>query len=639
MDERKRTRYLNISKQVVQYLGGTENLTGVAHCATRLRVVLKNNDRADLEAIDSVDLVKGVFLAGDQVQIIFGSGLVNDVYEVFAEHTGMKGQSLSDLKTEANQNMNPLQRVLKALSDVFIDIMPGILAAALLTGLSGVLGNLAFVESSPTLFAVNRIVNISSGAIFGFLPLVVAYSACKRFGGRPIMGLVLGCIMLSGSLADASAAAQGTAAFETIHLLGIPVDLIGFQGGIIIALMMGWVVARLDRFFEKHVPELVRLLVSPLLTTLCGAFLLFLAVGPAGRALQSGITSALVWCTNNLGVFGYALFSGVQQLIVITGLHHIFGAIESQLLADTGRNFINSLMSVAMIAQGGAVPGLMVNRYSDKKSRELCGSSFVSILFGITEPALFGVNIRYKYPLVCGCIGGAAGGALVYLFDLAALGFGTTVVPGIAICDPANGGYLKYIAAHLIALAAGFALTVVYGKTAGKEPAKAAAPAQPSAPAQAVPAPAAPMGELRLVSPAKGAVKDISESVDETFASKVLGEGVALDVTDGKITAPADATVTMVYPTGHAIGLELAEGVNVLIHCGVDTVKLDGKGFRTLVQEGQRVRQGDPLLQMDLKTVEQAGYPTQTMMVFELDDDKTVELTPDRETIAAIRSR
>ncbi len=640
MDERKRTRYLNISKEVIGHLGGRENLTGVAHCATRLRVVLKDNEKADLEAIDRVDLVKGVFLAGDQVQIIFGSGLVNDVYEVFADHTGMKGQSLSDLKTEANQKMNPLQRILKGLSDVFIDIMPGILAAALLTGISGLLGNLAFVESNQTLFAINRIVNIASGAIFGFLPLVVAYSACKRFGGRPIMGLVLGCIMLSGSLTDASAAAQGTAAFETIRLLGIPVDLIGFQGGIIIALMMGWVVAKLDNFFEKHVPELVRLLVSPLLTTLCGAFLLFLVVGPAGRGLQSGITSLLVWCTNNLGVFGYALFSGVQQLIVITGLHHIFGAIESQLLADTGRNFLNSLMSVAMIAQGGAVLGLMLNRYSDKKSRELCGSSFVSILFGITEPALFGVNIRYKYPLVCGCLGGAIGGALVYLFDLAALGFGTTVVPGIAICDPANGGYVKYIAAHLTALGAGFLFTVLYGKAVAKEKVEAIPAAAAGAPVRTAAAPVpATFTELRVASPVKGAVKDIADSVDQTFASKVLGEGIAVDVADGGIVAPADGTVTLVYPTGHAIGLELEEGVNVLIHCGVDTVKLEGKGFQTLVKEGQRVRKGDPLLKMDLPTVEKAGYPTQTMMVFELDDDKTVEITPGQAQAAIVRAR
>lgn len=355
MDAKKRERYEKISIELTRLVGGKENIQGVAHCATRLRIVLKDNDQADLKAIEDVDLAKGVFVAGDQVQIIFGAGLVNDVYEVFAEHNNMKNMSLSDLKTVANKKMNPLQRIIKALSDVFVDIMPGILAAALLTGLSGVLGNLDFVKANETLFGINRLINISSGAIFGFLPLAVAYSACKRFGGRPILGIVMGCIMLSNSLADAYAAAQGTVEVTTLHIFGLGVDLVGFQGGIIVALLMGFVTAKLDIFFEKKVPEVIRLLLSPLLTTLVGAILLFTIIGPAGRGLSSGITNALVWMTQNLGVFGYAVFSGLQQLVVITGLHHIFGAIEAQLLADTGRNFINPLMSVAIIAQGGAV--------------------------------------------------------------------------------------------------------------------------------------------------------------------------------------------------------------------------------------------------------------------------------------------
>ena len=263
MDGKKRQRYLAISKKLTELVGGEANIQGVAHCATRLRIVLENNDKADLKAIEDLDLAKGVFVAGDQLQIIFGAGLVNDVYEVFTEYTGKQNMSLSDLKTEANKKMNPVQRVIKALSDVFIDIMPGILAAALLTGLSGVLANLDAVQSSETLFGVTKLINISSGAIFGFLPLAVSYSACKRFGGRPILGIVMGCIMLSPSLADAYAAAQGTVEVTTLHLFGLGVDLVGFQGGIIVALLIGVVTAKLDLFFEKKVPEVIRLLVSP----------------------------------------------------------------------------------------------------------------------------------------------------------------------------------------------------------------------------------------------------------------------------------------------------------------------------------------------------------------------------------------
>lgn len=473
MDANKRQRYQKIAEELTLLAGGKDNIQGIAHCATRLRIVLKNNDFADLKAMENVDLAKGVFIAGDQVQIVFGAGLVNDIYEVTAEYNNMKNMSLSDLKTVANQKMNPLQRIIKALSDVFVDIMPGILAAALLTGLSGVLGNLEVVQQNETLYGLNTLINIASGAIFGFLPLAVAYSACKRFGGRPILGIVIGCIMLSGSLTDAYAAAQGTAEVTTLHILGLPVELVGFQGGIIVALLMGWVTASLDKFFEKKVPEVIRLLVSPLLTTLVSALLLFTVVGPLGRGLSSGLTSVLLWMTQNLGAVGYAVFAGCQQLVVITGLHHIFGAIEAQLLADTGRNFLNPLMSVAIIAQGGAVLGYLVRHRKELKIREICIPSFISVLFGITEPAIFGVNLRYRYPLMGGCIGGALGGVVVYLTNLAAVGFGTTVLPGIALADPANNGYLNYILAHAVAIAGGFIFTLILGKFMENAPQKA----------------------------------------------------------------------------------------------------------------------------------------------------------------------
>ena len=525
MDEKKRQRYLAISEKLAELVGGKKNIQGIAHCATRLRIVLENNDVVDLKAIEDLDLVKGVFVAGDQLQIIFGAGLVNDVYEVFKDYTGKAGMSLSDLKTEANKKMNPLQRIIKALSDVFIDIMPGILAAALLTGLSGVLANLDMVQNNATLYGITRLINISSGAIFGFLPLAVAYSACKRFGGRPILGIVVGCIMLSPSLADAYAAAQGTVEVTTLHIFGLGVELVGFQGGIIVALLMGVVTAKLDIFFEKKVPEVVRLLVSPLLTTLVSAILLFTVVGPVGRGLASGLTCALVWMTQNLGVFGYAVFAGFQQLVVITGLHHIFGAIEAQLLADTGRNILNPLMSVAIIGQGGAVLGYLSGNYRDARTKELCIPSFISVLFGITEPALFGINLRFRYPLVGGCIGGAIGGAIVYFTNLAALGFGTTVLPGIALADPANNGYVSYIIAHAAALAAGFAFTFVLGGFR-KKPEAAEAP-KPAPAKKETAEKAAPAGEDAVHAHATGQMIPMEEVKDETFAQKMLGDGFA----------------------------------------------------------------------------------------------------------------
>ena len=474
-DNSKQQRYLEISRQITEQVGGKENIVASTHCATRLRIVLKDYDKINKEAIDNIDLVKGEFVAGNQLQIIFGAGLVNEIYEVFSQYTGTAGSSMAEVKSEAAKKMNPLQAVIKSLSDVFVDIMPGILAAALLSGLTGVLSQWDVVESNATLFAINKLVSLASNGIFSILPLAVCYSACKRYGGKPILGLVMGAIMLDSSLANAYDAAKGIVDVQTISLFGFDIELVGFQGGIIIALMMGFVIAKLDIFFDKKIPDVVKLLFSPMCSVLISTVLLFTIVGPVGRLLSNGITNGLVWMTQNLGVIGYMVFAGVQQIIVITGLHHIFGAIEAQLLSDTGRNFLNPLMSVALMGQGGAVLGYLALNWKNNKAKELCIPSFISTLFGISEPAIFGVNLRYKFPLVAGCIGGAIAGGYVFLTDLASLGFGTTALPGLAICDPAHGGYVNYIIAHLIALGAGLVLTVLFGKVTAKKNAASAA--------------------------------------------------------------------------------------------------------------------------------------------------------------------
>lgn len=639
MNEEKRVRYEAISEKITQLADGRENIVGLAHCATRLRLVLADNEKADIKAMEEVDLVKGVFVAGDQVQIIFGTGLVNDVCEVMGELNHMNTMSLGDLKTKAGQKMNPLQKALKALSDVFIEIMPGILAAALLTGLSSVLGNLPAVESNETLYGIVRLINISSGAIFGFLPLCVAYSTVKRFGGRPIMGIVIGCIMLSNSLADAYAAAQGTVDVTTLHIFGFNVELVGFQGGIIVALLIGIVIAKLDQFFEKKVPEMIRLLVSPLLTILISSFLLFLLIGPIGRGLASGITAGLVWMTKNLGIVGYVVFSGVQQLIVITGLHHVFGAIETQLLVDTGRNFLNPLMSVAIIAQGGAVLGYMVRNLKNAKAKELCIPSFVSVLFGITEPALFGVNIRYRYPLAGGCIGGAVGGAIVYLTNLAALGFGTTVVPGIALADPTNHGYVNYVIAHLVALGVGFIATVIMGTVFEKKNSKidsitagniGSANKNSDEKVISFEQKTEEQNDGVITAYANGELTEIEKVNDETFASKVLGDGIAIIPEDGNVYAPVDGEISVAIESGHAVGFTDMNGTVYLIHIGIDTVQLNGKYFKVNVQVGDQIKRGDLLVSFDKEKVEKAGFDTACMLIVTEANGKTLNKTKER---------
>ncbi len=609
----KSEEYLEISKEITKLVGGMDNIQGTAHCATRLRIVLQDDSKADLKKLEDVSKVKGAFIAGNQLQLIFGAGLVNDVYEVFAEYTHTQNMSLGDLKEQSAKKQNPVQAVIKALSDVFIGIMPAILAAALLMGLTGVLGNLEIVKNNETLYALNKLTSLASTGIFAILPMAVCYSAVKRFGGNPVLGMVVGAIMLDSSLANAYSVGSGTVEPEVLHLFGLNVALVGFQGGIIIALMMGFVVAKLDLFFNKKVPDAVKLLLAPMLTVFLSTVLLFTCVGPVGRILSNGITGGLVWATEHLGVFGYALFGGLQQIIVITGLHHIIGAVEAQLIATTGLNFINPLMSVALMGQGGAVLAYLALNWKNVKARELCIPSFCSTLFGISEPAIFGVNLRYRYPLAGGCIGGAVGGIYVYFANLTSLGFGTTALPGIAIVNPENNGYVNYVIAHILALAGGFICAVFLGKIMGKKEEFAADPQseiQPDAQPQRQ-----FTGTIELMAPADGRVCSVTESTDPTFAQKVMGDGIVVFPETGEVKAPCSGTVAFIYPGGHALGLELEDGSAVLLHCGVDTVNLKGKGFTVLVKEGQKVATGELLLRFDKQLIKKEGYSTELLMI------------------------
>ena len=635
----KEKLYQKISKEVLENIGGSENIQGAAHCATRLRIVLKDLSLAKTDKLENIDLVKGCFVAGSQLQLIFGAGTVNEVYKVFAKEAKLENMSLSDVKDIANNKENPLQKVIKALSDVFVEIIPAILAAAILLGVTGFLANFEAVKTNQTLYAINRLSNLASVGIFAVLPMVVVYSATKRFGGRAILGIVVGAIMLDGSLANAYSI--GTPGFnpEILDLFGLKIQMVGFQGGIIVALMMGYIVAQLDKFFEKKIPSVIKLLVSPMLTVFISTFLLFTIVGPIGRELSNYITGGLVWVSTEFGLIGYMIFAGLQQIIVITGLHHILNAAEAQLIATTGRDFLNPLMSVALISQGGAVLGYYLLHRKERKVAEIALPSFLSILFGISEPAIFGVNLKYKFPLIAGCIAGAVAGAFVYIFKLSSLGFGATAIPGITIIDPANNGYINYIIVHLIGLVLGIVICYTFGKAKTKKViANEEKVNKNTSEIKVESTTDTNLDEIALISPIKGEVKDISESSDETFASKVMGDGILVNPSEEIFVAPADATVELVFPTKHAIGLSLKDGSQILMHCGINTVSMNGEGFEVYVEEGQEVKQGDKLIKMDLKKVKQAGHSTQTLMIVnELPDGRKVEVNPDSKTPIMIK--
>ncbi|MFT8917046.1 MAG: PTS transporter subunit EIIC [Oenococcus sp.] len=473
-------RYESISDKILPAIGGKENAIFAFHCATRLRINLRDTSKVDEKALSQIDLVQGVNINRNQLQIVFGAGLVDKVTAVFLKHTGIpatfassqgqdsKSSDTTEEKT-ATKDKGWFSSFVDDLTGVFTEILPGILAAGILIGLNNVLtqkifGSQSLVQMFPNISGISLIISLGASGIFAMLPLIVVYSATKRYGGRPVLGLAIGAVMMSSSLPSLSDVSAGNAKAVIANIFGIHFSLTSFGGQIIVALIMGWVVARLDNFFQKKLPGVIQFVLAPMLTILVASFVLFLLVGPIGMTLSSWVTNGLVWISKAFGIFGYMFFGGVQQLIVITGLHNMFGAVEAQLITTTKTDFLNPLFSGALMGQGGGVLGYMLLNRRSKKAKEISISAFFSILFGISEPALFGINIKNRYPLIGGCIGGAIAGGYIYLTKLTAISFGTTALPGIAIADPANNGYLNYIITNLIGVGIGFIATVLIGK-------------------------------------------------------------------------------------------------------------------------------------------------------------------------------
>lgn len=469
--------FKTIADAVVKAIGGKDNAVEAFHCATRLRVNLKDLSKVNTDGLSELPLVKGVNLntTNQQLQLIIGPGLVDRVTDYFIKYTGIPGQaSQTDNKTSKEsekdgKKRNWFQEFLDDLTGVFTEVLPAILAGGILIGLNNLLTQSIFgpkplTQMYPGISGISQIIGIGAGGIFAMLPLIIAYSATKRYGGRPVLGLAIGTVMMSQALPSMSDVATHAAKPMIANVFGWHVSMTSFGGQIIVALIMGWLVAKLDAYFQKHLPGVIQFVLAPMLTILISSFALFLIVGPIGVTLSNWITEGLLWVANTLGVFGYAAFSGVQQLIVITGLHNMFGAVETQLIATTGHDFLNPLMSVALMGQGDGVIAYFILNRKDKKSKEIALSAFFSVLFGISEPAIFGINLVKKYPLIGGCIGGAIAGAYVYLTKLTAVAFGTTGVTGIAIAAPQNNGYVNYFIANLIGLVFGCIFSLIMSK-------------------------------------------------------------------------------------------------------------------------------------------------------------------------------
>ena len=465
--------YNKIAKEVLENVGGKENVISAAHCVTRLRLVLNDTTKYSKEVIENIEGVKGVFYNSGQLQIIFGTKTVDFVHAAFMEITGMKESSLSDVKNAANGQQGKLKSMFKAFSDVFVGIIPAIVGCAMILGLRALLITEGMFGLEGTLADTYKWASDASSFLniiatgLNFLPVLVAYSATKRFGGNPVLGIILGLILVHPDLGNRFEFLQGTAENVTYwNLLGFSVPAVAFQGGIFPAILTSFFLAQFEKFITKYVPQVFSFVLVPTLTIIVSSLALFLVFGPLGDVISSGLGYVCEILYVKLGVIGAFAFAALLQPLVITGTHHAIGAIEAQLIAQTGFNYIQPLWSVSIIAQGGACIGMFLLARKKSKLRETSVSSFVPTLVGVSEPAIFAVNLKDSIiPFIMAALGAGLGGVYMKLFDVKALGFGLTGIPGITIVNPPV--MIHYVIGNLIAFTLPIVLLMVYNKVKG----------------------------------------------------------------------------------------------------------------------------------------------------------------------------
>ncbi|HEP1455674.1 PTS system sucrose-specific transporter subunit IIABC [Streptococcus pyogenes] len=594
-----------IAAEVIEALGGRENVRSVAHCATRLRVMVYDEGKIDKEKAEAIDKVKGAFFNSGQYQMIFGTGTVNNIYdEVVA--LGLPTSSTSEQKAEAGKQGNIFQRAIRTFGDVFVPIIPAIVATGLFMGVRGLVTQPAIMD----LFGVHEYgenflmyTRILTDTAFVYLPALVAWSAFRVFGGNPIIGIVLGLMLVSNELPNAWVVASG-GDVKPLTFFGF-VPVVGYQGTVLPAFFVGLVGAKLEKWLHKKVPEALDLLVTPFLTFAIMSTLGLFVIGPVFHSLENLVlagTQAVLHLP--FGIAGL-IVGGIQQLIVVTGIHHIFNFLEAQLIANTGKDPFNAYLTAATVAQAGATLAVAVKTKSPKL-KGLAFPSTLSALLGITEPAIFGVNLRYPKVFVSGLIGGALGGWVAGLFGIAGTGFGITVLPGTLLY--LNGQLLQYLVTMLVGLGVAFAIAYTWGYQ-DREP----LPLPAVEVDQTANQPA--LAEETLYSPLNGTVVDLAAVSDPVFSSGAMGQGLAIKPEGKALYSPVDGKVAIVFETGHAYAITSSQGAEVLLHIGIDTVSMAGDGFESLVAVGQAVKKGDLLGHFDPSKIAEAGLDDTTMMI------------------------
>lgn len=628
-----------VAKRVLADVGGPENISAAAHCATRLRLVLVDPKKVDQKALDDDIDVKGTFTAGGMYQIIIGPGDVDVVYDHLIKDGGVHEVSKDEAKQVAAQKDPIVMRFIKTIADIFVPILPALIAGGLMMAINNVLtaaglfGEKSVVEMFPAVADYAALINMISSAAFAFLPVLVAYSAVKRFGGNVYLGAAMGAAMVSSSLVNAYNAVAVTAAGKMVYwnLFGLQVAQVGYQGQVIPVLVVAWLLAFIEKNFHKIFKGTVDFLLTPLLTMLVTGFLAFVIVGPITRVGAEWITTGLQWLYTTAGPFGGLIFGLVYSPIVVTGLHQSFPAVELPLINSGVGDFIFPIASMANVAQGAACLAVFL-RAKDAKLKGMSGASAASALFGITEPAIFGVNLRLRWPFFIGLACAGIASTLIALFNVRALALGAAGLIGFVSIKPAD--IPMYLVAMAVSFALSFGANLFYASTRGKESiagakadetdaenladeeaaAEAAALAARGADAP-VEIPAEAATDFGISAPIRGTAVPLTAVNDETFASGMLGKGAAIQPSEGPVVSPVDGEVIVAFPTGHAYALRSASGVEVLIHVGMDTVRLEGKHFHPAVRKGQKVRRGDVLATVDWAAVKEAGYDLTTPVV------------------------
>lgn len=613
--------YAKCAKEIFDTVGGRSNLVSAAHCATRLRLVTVDNSKIDMKKLENIDGVKGVFSNNGQLQLIIGTGTVNKVYDEFLKVSGMTAATKEEVKAAAAAKQPVFKRMIKALGDVFVPILPAIVASGLMMGLVEALGKAMPAFAGSDWYGI---LDLFSNTAFTFLPILIAVSAARVFGGNIFLGAVIGMIMIHPNLINAwSVASMDAADIPVWHLFGFSIRQVGYQGHVIPVIIAVWIMCKLENWLHKHVPEMIDLFVTPLCTVLITGFLTIGLIGPVFSTAETYVLEFASWIITVGHGIGAMIMGAIYPLTVVCGIHHMYNVIEAGMLASDGLNIWMPIASAANFAQGAAclAVGLKARNY---KTKSISIPSALSAALGITEPAIFGVNLRFMKPLVCGMAGGAVGALLGSIFHIGATSYGVTGIPGFLTTLDYSAQYAIMLA---VSFAVAFALTWFTWKE-DPEDAKVTAAKTDDAPAAEPTATEETAEEVtvdgtakKLYAPIQGTIVPRNEIPDDTFAAGVLGDGVGIDPEEGVVVAPFDGEISSVTDTKHAIGITGPADMEVLIHVGVDTVNMKGDGFELLVEEGQKVKAGQKLMTFDIAKIKAAGYnPVAAVLLTNSDD-------------------